>query len=99
MRLPRNWDGSIDWSFILIPAIAVAFVGAIVWALLHDSGRRYYSVPAEVCTAKYTGRTREEFVGNQCVSYDSKMNCTVWMPQYETQHEQEVTCQTFAVWK
>jgi hypothetical protein len=97
----QDWRHRIDWGDVALWTFIAAMVALVIGFLIAGPGQAEpaYSVPASLCVERPTGRTREELSHYQCIAYDEKMNCTVQMPVFQTQHEQEVTCRPFTTWR
>lgn len=75
--------------------LVVLLIAAFVAGCSVDDSPRYVSAPLSACKAVLTGRQKvEESTVQQCVTYDTKMNCTIWMPQtYSTTYDEtRVVC-------
>jgi hypothetical protein len=97
----RGYVVGVDWGNVAFASLVTAIVAMIVvlvWLTLNED-KPHYSVPAELCTERDTGHTREELSHYNCVAWDKQGTCTVQQPVFRTAHEMEVTCRPFTTWR
>lgn len=81
---------------LLLLACAAIAAGMLAASCSEDHKPTTLAAPLSACKAVRTGRQRTVDTSSQvCAGYDTKMNCTVWMPIYSstTYNEERIRCE------